>query len=171
MTTNEIITLILAAIAAVFSVWSFFLERNRNRREATIHAFDELQTIVFRNDDLSLKDIKLKDAESYVQHHREDENLKLVEFKNQWDTITARLSLLEHFSVGINLHAYDLIALNAMAGNLMIKVWDNLQPIIMDKRNRADGKDNYKEFEKMVENLKRLRSRKAVKNRILGKGD
>lgn len=171
MTTNEIITLILAAIAAVFSVWSFFLERNRNRREATIHAFDELQTIVFCNDDLSLKVIKLEDAESYVQHHSENENLKLVEFKNQWDTITARLSLLEHFSVGINYHTYDLKVLNAMAGNLMIKIWDNLQPIVKHKRNQDDGKDNYKEFEKMVENIKHLRSRKVVKNRILGKGN
>ena len=167
----SIVSIGLSAVAAGFSIWSFFAERNRTRSEATIHAFDELQTIVFCNDDLSLKVIKLEDAESYVQHHSENENLKLVEFKNQWDTITARLSLLEHFSVGINYHTYDLKVLNAMAGNLMIKIWDNLQPIVKHKRNQDDGKDNYKEFEKMVENIKHFRSRKVVKNRILGKGN
>ena len=53
----------------------------------------------------------------------------------------------------------------------MIKIWDNLQPIVKHKRNQDDGKDNYKEFEKMVENIKHLRSKKVVKNRILGKGN
>ncbi len=169
MTTNEIITLILATIAALFSIWSFFLERTRNRREATIHAFDKLQTEILGNDDLSLNKITPELAGSYVHKHKEFKNSKA--YNDQWRTLTEKLALLEHFSVGINYHTYDLKVLNAMAGNLMIKIWDNLQPIIMDKRHRPDGKDNYKEFEKMVENLKRLRNGNAIRNRILGKGD
>lgn len=169
MTTNEIITLILATIAALFSIWSFFLERTRNRREATIHAFDKLQTEILGNDDLSLNKITPELAESYVYKHEEFKNSKA--YNDQWRIITEKLALLEHFSVGINYRTYDLKVLNAMAGNLIIRVWNNLQPIVKRKRGQDDGKDNYKEFEKMVENLKRLRNGNAIRNRILGKGD
>ena len=165
----DIAALAISVIAAGFSIGSFFLERTRNRREATIHAFDKLQTEILGNDDLSLNKITPELAGSYVHKHKEFKNSKA--YNDQWRTLTEKLALLEHFSVGINYHTYDLKVLNAMAGNLMIKIWDNLQPIVKHKRNQDDGKDNYKEFEKMVENIKHLRSRKVVKNRILGKGN
>lgn len=47
----DIIALLLSAVAAGFSIWSFFVERKRNRREATIHAFEELEKTVFLQDD------------------------------------------------------------------------------------------------------------------------
>ena len=40
-------SLLIALAAFFFSVWQFFAKRTRRRREATIHAFDELEETVF----------------------------------------------------------------------------------------------------------------------------
>ena len=47
----DIAALAISVIAAGFSIGSFFLERNRVRREATIHAFEDLEKEVFSQDD------------------------------------------------------------------------------------------------------------------------
>ncbi len=45
----SILSLVIALAAFFFSVWQFFAERTRRRREATIHALDELEEAVFSN--------------------------------------------------------------------------------------------------------------------------
>lgn len=45
----SILSLLIALAAFFFSVWQFFAERTRSRREATIRAFDELEEAVFSN--------------------------------------------------------------------------------------------------------------------------
>ena len=153
----SIVSIALSAVAAGFSIWSFFAERNRTRSEATIHAFDELSKNIFDKSDTDLDTISQEDAKKFVQQHTSEGQDE--EQKRQWDDITKKLALLEHFCVGINLKTYDKKALNAMAGNLMLKLWENLKPIIEYKRSKDNGKANYAEFEKAVDKLQSLRSK------------
>lgn len=51
MNWTDVVAIVLSAVAAGFSIWSFFLERNRNRQEATIRAFEELEKEVFQSED------------------------------------------------------------------------------------------------------------------------
>ena len=39
----DIIAIVISFIALVFSLIQFFIEKDRNRKEATIHAFDSLE--------------------------------------------------------------------------------------------------------------------------------
>lgn len=43
----DIIAVIISVVSLVVSILQFYFERNRNRCEATIHAFDKLQEDVF----------------------------------------------------------------------------------------------------------------------------
>ena len=136
----SIVSIALSVVAAVFSIWSFFAERNRARSEATIHSFDELSKNIFDKSDTDLDTISQENAKKFVQQHAAEKQDE--EQKRQWDDITKKLALMEHFCVGINLKTYDKKALNAMAGNLMLKLWENLQPIIEYKRSKNHEKSN-----------------------------
>mgnify|MGYP004483412323 CR=1 FL=1 len=154
-----IISVALSAVAAGFSLWSFFLERNRNRSESTIHAFDALQEKAFGRDEVSINSISADKAKLIVHNYityTHDET-----YKKQWRDLTKNLALLEHFAVGVNLKTYDLKTLNAMAGNMMIEMWNSLTPIIEYKRSKQNGKKNYYEFQKMVEDIIQYRRRKG----------
>ena len=146
-----VISLVLSAISVAFSLWSFFLERNRNKCEATIHAFDDLQEKAFGCDKTSINNLSSNHAVQIVHDYiscPDDESCK-----EKWQNLTKSLALLEHFAVGINLNTYDLKTLNAMAGNMMIGMWAAVTPIIDYKRKGPDQKDNYIEFQTMVNTL------------------
>lgn len=81
----DIIALVLSAIAAVFSIWSFLLERKRNCREATIHAFEELEKEVFLQDDY---ESVIAEAKKEAEEH---------EPGRAWRRGTELLARIEHF--------------------------------------------------------------------------
>ena len=92
----SILSLVIALAAFFFSVWQFFAERTRSRREATIHAFDELEEAVFSNP-------------AYKVLPAGDEALRFaLTGQPEWNAATLVLSRIEHFAVGINSGLYDI---------------------------------------------------------------
>lgn len=92
----SILSLLIALAAFFFSVWQFFTERTRRRREATIHAFDELEEAVFSNP-------------AYKVLPAGDEALRFaLTGQPEWNAATLALSRIEHFAVGINSGIYDI---------------------------------------------------------------
>ena len=160
-TTNwlDIVTILISLLAFGFSIAQFLCERNRNRREATIHAFDELQKEIFHSGKTNLKDLKEEKSKEYVS--KKELGFILSEDEEAWDELTYKMSLIEHFSVGINEKVYDVKILNGMAGDLIIRLYKSLLPIIEYKRKSPDGKHNYIEFEKAKETIIKLRKRKC----------
>ena len=144
----DIIALLLSAIAAIFSIWSFFLERNRERREATIHAFEELEKDVFLDKEYTsvLTDLKSKANE---QINNTDQQCG-----------TRFLSKIEHFCVGIQVQAFDISTLNRLAGGYFINQYENWWPIIEKKRSDDGSMKHYNEFEDVVKRLKKKRKTK-----------
>ncbi len=145
----SILSLVIALAAFFFSVWQFFAERSRSRREATIHAFDELEEAVFADDaykELSFGD----DALSYA-----------LSEKGERHTATLALSRIEHFAVGVNSGIYDIRTLNRMAGGFILEEYARWTPVIETKRRRDPDRLHYDEFEKLCRHLSRLRRKKA----------
>lgn len=141
----DIIALVLSAIAAVFSIWSFLLERKRNRREATIHAFEELEKEVFLQDDY---ESVIAEAKKEAEEHKSD---------RAWRRGTELLARIEHFCVGVQAKAFDLDTLNRLAGGYFIKQYENWRPIIEQKRLDDKSMKHYNEFEDVVNKLKKKR--------------
>lgn len=141
----DIAALAISVIAAGFSIGSFFLERNRVRREATIHAFEDLEKEVFSQDDYV-------SAPAGAKKEAEERRLGRA-----WRRGTELLAKIEHFCVGVRVHAFDLKTLNRLAGGYFITQYENWRPIIEQKRLDDSSMKHYDEFESVVKRLKRKR--------------
>lgn len=143
----------ISIIALIFSMKQFYYERSRNRKEATIHAFDQLES----NESIKfLFSCSQGDIDSFVKRHEQTDN----RIRDKWDLISGALPLLEHFAVGINSEIYDLETLNRMAGNKIITVYNNCSKLLQHKRIGVGNEKNYSEFQKMVARLVKLRKLK-----------
>ena len=145
MNWGDIFALLLSAVAAGFSIWSFFVERKRNRREATIHAFEELERAVFVKDDYTSAPA---DAKKEAEEHK---------LGRAWRRGTEFLLRIEHFCVGVQTRAFDLDTLNRLAGGYFINQYENWRPIIEQKRSDDGSMKHYNEFEDVVNELKKKR--------------
>lgn len=141
---------VISIFALIFSIKQFYYEKSRNRKEATIHAFDQLES----NESIEyLFSCSQNDIDSLVKRHKQADN----RIKDKWDLISSALPLLEHFAVGINSEIYDLETLNRMAGNKMITVYNNCSKLLQHKRIGVGNEKNYLELENMIVRLKKLR--------------
>ena len=148
----DIVAIVLSTIALIFSFMQFKSERERSRKEATIHAFDELQnseSIIYL---FSLSKIEIDDL--VCRYKNKDQRIN-----GKWDMLKKALPLIEHFAVGVNSEVYDVYTLNRMAGNKIITVYEACEVLIEYKRSGKGDENNYLEFEKMVKSLKRIRSK------------
>ena len=145
MNWGDIFALLLSAVAAGFSIWSFFVERKRNRSEATIHAFEELEKEVFLQEDYT-------SAPAGARKEAEEHKLGRA-----WRRGTELLSRIEHFCVGVQAKAFDLDTLNRLAGGYFINQYENWRPIIEQKRSDDGSMKHYNEFEDVVNELKKKR--------------
>ena len=142
----EVVSLIISSLAFFFSVWQFCYEKKRNRSEATIHAFDDLEENVFSKEEYNDKLVLLAGKEVA-------KNVDGCYSRKA----TLFLSRIEHFSVGVNSGVYDLVVLNRMAGAFIIKQYSKWSPYIETKRQNNENSKYYDEFEKLHNSLIELR--------------
>ena len=148
----SMLSLIIALAALFFSIWQFFAERRRNRSEATIHAFDELEAAVFSDP-------------AYKKLPTGDEALRFaLSDQNEWNAATLALSRMEHFAVGVNCGIYDIHTLNRMAGGFLIDEYARWDPVIVTKRRRDPHQKHYDEFERLCQRLRLLRQKSYKKS-------
>ena len=147
----DIAALIISFSALIFSLCQFFSERKRNRQEATIRAFDELEETVFAKEEY--KKLPIRQGRKFALILQNE--LEVV----SWNGATLALSKIEHFAVGINTKIYDINTLNRMAGGFIINEYSRWLPIINTKRVQSPEVKHYNEFEKMVGDLKKYRAK------------
>lgn len=141
----DFIAIIISVIALGFSLYEFFIERVRLRKESTLNAYLKIQTETIKMlKDLQNAGISFKDL---------DKN----ENKTEWDKVTLCLVEIENFAVGINTKIYDLDTLNRLGGGNIIEWYRNLKPVIQKKRGKNSNGKPYDEFETMVNSLEKHR--------------
>ena len=139
----EVCALVISILAFILSLWQFYRDSSRQKKEATLNAYNELQDDVFT--------------------HLSQYGFPMPEFEYQgeeWKKITVYLAKLERFSVGVNTGIYSLDVLNHLGGAYYIRQFEKLKPIIDRKRaeNLVVG-GHYEEFEKTVLKLKIYRKK------------
>lgn len=135
----EILALVISIAAFLLSLIQFYRESSRQKKEATLIAYNELQ------DDI------LSKLNTYPKPMPE------IEYQDEeWHELTVCLAKLERFSVGINTGIYSLDTLDRLGGSYYIRQFEKLSPIIEWKRkeNIAEGK-HYDEFEETVNRLRK----------------
>lgn len=145
----DLAALILSVAALLVSLYQWLRDNSRQKKEATINAFQHLQNDVFQG----LKDL-LSECEGNTEH--------IVRSSEAWKKATDFLSRIEHFSVGVNTGVYSLKILNRLAGGYFIRTFETLEPVILKKRAyNSSGGRHYDEFESVVQDLKKLRKEKS----------
>lgn len=147
----DILTISLSAIAIIFSTAQYFSEKNRSRKEATIHALDILEKEVFSKS--TYKTLVVRDGTKFALNQKCEDDV------SAWNEATLALSQIEHFAVGVNSGVYDLETLNRMAGSFIIKEYQRWCPIINTKRKQDPEHKHYDEFETMYKKIQKLKSK------------
>ena len=143
---KDLIPIVISILALTLTLFQYFGEYDRNRKQATLEAYDQLQGEVF----LTLN--KLRKQYPILSPDRNFE---------ERPTITNCLAKLERFCVGINLRIFDLRTLERCGGAYFVRQYLYLKPIIQDKRTRKNGGSHYDEFEKVAMKLKKKYERRS----------
>ena len=139
----EITAFIISILAFLLSVYQFLKESSREKKEATLNAYKELQNEVF------------------YELNKYPDDLSKIEYQSEeWEQITNYLVKIENFCVGINSGIYSIKILNRLGGAYFIRQYKRLRVIIDVKcyKDVSHGK-HYDEFEKTILRIKKYRSK------------
>jgi len=156
MTIDNIISLgsaLISLIASVCAAVALFQTKKynkesleRQRKEATIHAYQTLQEQVLD------KLVVITKKEIYDVVKNKDEIEEFLEIYNEYRALVARC---EHFAVGVNNNIYDFNILLELSGVHLVMLYKKFEPIIVCARSATSGKDAFKNFEILVEKIEK----------------
>ena len=152
----SLVAMIVSIISIIVSVAIYFLGISRERKQATLDAFNALQEQVF--DKLNqytyakireicngwqqvLKDKRKKDEIS------DDERIIIDKIVDDYRALSGLLARIEHFSLGVNTGIYDAkIAERAATTYLVMLYREKLKPLIEVKHLGAGEKSTMQNF-------------------------
>lgn len=137
---KDFIPIVISIIALILTVFQYFGEYRRKRKQDTLEAYDNLQSEVFSTLNQLRKQFPALISDRNFEKRTE---------------ITNCLAKIERFCVGVNLRIYDFKTLERCGGAYFVRQYLYLEPIIRDKRTRNNGGAHYDEFERVAMKLKR----------------
>ena len=137
----SIAALITSLISVVVSVVIYCLGIQREKKQATLDAFNLLQSQVF-------------DRLNYYRKYDIDEIADDVSSADYKD-ISGLLARYAHFAVGVNTGIYDEKTVRRLAGRYMISLYNKMEPLIEKKRKLNTSERHYQELETMVRRMKK----------------
>ena len=135
-TTLSIIALVISVISGGFALYSFFWTARRDRKQATLDAYNTLQ----------------EQALDTLNEYTSTEIKRIIEEKNknEYRELSKCLAQLEHFSVGVNTGIYDRKTVYELAhGYLDVAIWYKLQPIL-EQKQKGKQEDFYLNYRELV---------------------
>jgi len=127
------------------AIWTLKADHERQKKQSTVEFDREISSIAV---DLQnqIKDIFHDDVIN-PNDERYDKN------NNIQNIIKNYLSLMEQFSLGINMGIYDITTYIRLSGRTTTNWYNQLKEIINDNRNKNSQPSLYIEFEMMVEKI------------------
>lgn len=137
----SIAALITSIVSIVVSVAIYCLGIQREKKQATLDAFNLLQTQVL-------------DRLNYYRKYDIDEIAEDVHSADYKD-ISGLLARCAHFAVGVNTGIYDVKTVRRLAGRYIIALYDKMEPMIEKKRTLNNSDRHYKEFEILADSMRK----------------
>lgn len=135
-TTLSIIAIVLSVISGGFAFYTFFWTARRDRKQATLDAYNTLQ----------------EQALDHLNDYTGTEIKRIIEEKDkdEYRELSRRLARIEHFSVGVNTGIYDKTTVYEMAhGYLDVAIWHKLQPVL-EQKHKGKQEEYYHNYRKLV---------------------
>lgn len=141
-----IITVAIAALGAIWPMYVYYSSKRREKKQATIEAYNRLQYEVLDTLYTCYPPARVKEI---VKDTRSDEYRKL-------STLVARI---EHFCVGIDMDIYDKKVLKELAGGFFDGTIKNRIMPLLNMKNSC-GISYYDHTEKIYEWMKSEKDKK-----------
>lgn len=162
----SIVAMLISLISVVVSVAIYILGISRERKQATLDAFNILQEQVFdKLNQYTFAEIRqvCTDWQRILDDKRKDDELSDEEKKqidatvDTYRILSGLLARIEHFALGVNTGIYDAkIAERAATAYLVMLYRGKLKPLIEVKHIKATEQEYYAEFRKLVERIEKL---------------
>ena len=137
----SIAALITSIVSIVVSVAIYWLGIRREKEQASLDAFNLLQSQVF-------------DRLNYYRKYDIDEIAEDVHSADYKD-ISGLLARCAHFAVGVNTGIYDLKTVRRLAGRYIIALYDKMEPLIEKKRALNNSERHYRKFEILADKMRK----------------
>ncbi len=136
---------LISIVSFGFSVWIYYAGLRRQRKQATLDAFNILQGQV------------LDKLNTYTKTGVREiaKNPRAEEYKE----LSALLARCEHFAVGVNTKIYDVKIVRRLAEKYFVGLYDKMEPLIQKKREINKTAKHYDEFEKLVKSVNRYQNK------------
>lgn len=146
MTFSDMLALFafgFSLISGIYAVIVHIRELSRERKQATLDAFNELQAQVL--DELA------KYSPNAIRMIAEDRRKK--DTKPKYNHLKTLIARIEHFAIGIEEKIYDFKTADKLAAEHLIYLYNKVSPIIQAARESAKGKNTYIHFEMLINRL------------------
>lgn len=148
-TLVSILALLISILALFVSIYFNAKDHIRRRKQATIEYFEDITSKLY---DLQAKfNIKLSQLD--IEMSKLDTDSELLK------DATEVLAAFERLCVGINTHIFDINILDRMAGSYLIVMYERFNPYIEKIRMDSSRVNSYREFERVVNKIKRKRKK------------
>lgn len=137
----SIISMVVSIISVGVSIAIYCYGIRREKKQATLDAFNILQTQVL-------------DRLNCYRKYDIDEIAEDIHSPDYQD-ISGLLARCAHFAVGVNSGIYDFKTVRRLAGRYIIHLYDKLEPLIEKKRALNHSERHYQEFECFVNKLRK----------------
>lgn len=137
----SIAALITSIVSILVSVAIYWLGIRREKKQATLDAFNLLQTQVL-------------DRLNYYRKYDIDEIAEDIHSADYKD-ISGLLARCAHFAVGVNTGIYDEKTVRRLAGRYIIALYDKMEPMIEKKRALNKSERHYEEFEILTDSMRK----------------
>ena len=143
----DVIAIFISGISLLFSLFTFILEKNRQKKYDTLEAIKDLQNNVinqFHNETRNyLAGNKQKDGSLALRIGGED----------YYKLATECLVAIEHFSVGVNNGIFDKKIVKECGGAYFCRLYQFLKPVIEKKKVTSPDGEHYDNFTKLYNTL------------------
>ena len=150
-TTLSIIALVISVISGGFAFYTFLWTARRDRKQATLDAYNTLQNEVY--DKINL--------------YRPAEILEISKhpISKEYNELSALIARIEHFCVGVNSRIYDRKTVYELAHGYFdaAKLKGRISPIIDRKNSNADV-DYYNNIHHVLEWMDKESTKRRGKN-------
>jgi len=137
----SVIALVFSVISGVFAFCTFIWAARRDRKQATLDAYNTLQERAL--------DTLNKYTGAEIKRIIEEKN------KDEYRELSKCLARLEHFSVGVNTNIYDKKTVYELAhGYLDVAIWYKLQPVLYQKQ-KGKKEEYYQNYRELVNWMKK----------------
>lgn len=130
-TILSIIAIALSVISGGFSLYSFVWTAQRDRKQATLEAYNRLQAEVFDN----------------LNTYRPDEirNIRADNKSADYKKVSGYLARIEHFCVGLNQGIYDKNTFYALSHGYFDghQIRKRIEPMIESKNSSKNSKEQF----------------------------